>query len=61
METGVLSQDYVAAGLTFGTTYKFTIQSRNSHGLSPTSDEIELLAAFKPEAPVTVTTTISGP
>ena len=59
--TGVPTQKFVATGLTFGTIYKFTIQSRNSHGLSPVSDELILLAAFKPLAPVTITTSIEGP
>jgi hypothetical protein len=42
--------------LTFGLTYKFKVEARNSHGLSEYSEEIILLAAFKPEAPITVST-----
>lgn len=44
--------------MTSGTTYRFKVQARNSHGLSDYSTEIVHLAAFKPDAPLTVTTTI---
>jgi hypothetical protein len=55
-ESNVLNQNYIAEDLTFGVTYKFKVESRNSHGYSDYSDEITLLAAFKPEAPATVGT-----
>jgi hypothetical protein len=42
--------------LTSGITYEFTVQARNEYGLSQPSTTITRLAAFKPDAPVTVQT-----
>ena len=47
--------------LTPGVTYDFKVEARNSHGHGAFSDTITLLNAFKPEAPITISTTISGP
>jgi len=60
-QSGIVAQSFVVTGLTSGKTYKFKVEARNSHGYSAYSDEVTLLAAFKPEAPTTVTTAISGP
>jgi hypothetical protein len=38
--------------LTPGTTYKFKVTSRNSVGYSLESEEIEILAAKVPDAPI---------
>jgi hypothetical protein len=38
-------------------TYQFKVQSQNSYSLSPDSETITLLCAFKPEPPLTVSTT----
>jgi large repetitive protein len=56
----VTTQSFVVTGLTSGVTYNFKVQSRNSHGFSDYSDEVTLLCAFKPDAPLTVTTSISN-
>ena len=53
------SLSYLAQGLTFGLTYQFTIESKNSHGYSNQSSSITLLCAFKPEPPTSVSTSIS--
>lgn len=57
LESGVISTSYTAIGLTAGTTYVFTVEARNSYSYSAVSNEIELLCAFVPEPPTTVTTT----
>jgi hypothetical protein len=56
LASNIQSQQYLAETLTPGVTYKFTVEARNSHGYSALSDEIVLLAAFKPEAPTVVST-----
>jgi hypothetical protein len=53
----VSATSYTAIGLTAGTTYVFTVESRNSYGYSVVSDELTLLCAFIPDPPLTVTTT----
>jgi hypothetical protein len=60
LESNVILQSYTAISLTSGTTYEFKIESRNSYGYSDFSDSITLLAAFTPEAPVTVATANSA-
>ena len=60
LATGVTSPEYVATGLTFGLTYEFKVQARNSYSYSLDSDVLALLCAFKPEAPLTVTTSNQG-
>jgi hypothetical protein len=60
LASGLLTPDYTATGLTSGTTYEFKVESRNSYGYSDFSEVLTLLAAFKPEAPVSVTTSIAN-
>lgn len=59
-DSGITSTSYTATGLTAGTTYLFIVESRNSYGYSVVSDEITLLCAFKPDPPLTVTTSNSN-
>jgi hypothetical protein len=47
---------FTATNLAPGTTYGFTVEARNSYGYSIHTTEIELLCAFVPFAPLTVTT-----
>lgn len=61
MASGIVTQSYVVTDLTPGVTYDFKVEARNSHGHGAFSDTITLLNAFKPEAPITISTTISGP
>jgi hypothetical protein len=49
--------NYLATSLTFGVTYEFKVESRNSYSYSPFSETITLLCAFKPDPPTTITTT----
>lgn len=56
LASGLTTAEYTAVDLVSGTTYEFKVESRNAYEYSPYSDSITLLAAFKPEAPVTVTT-----
>jgi len=56
LASGLLSADYIAVDLTSGVTYEFKVESRNAYEYSSYSETVTLLAAFKPEAPVTVTT-----
>jgi hypothetical protein len=55
--SGFTARAYTATGLTSGLTYEFKVESRNSYSYSAYSDSISMLCAFKPNAPVTVTTT----
>jgi hypothetical protein len=55
LASGLASADYIAISLTFGTTYEFKVESRNSYGYSDYSGVLTLLCAFIPEAPTTVT------
>lgn len=57
LATGLVDPAYLATGLTFGTTYEFKVESRNSYSYSPYSDTITLLCAFKPDPPLVITTT----
>jgi hypothetical protein len=56
----LVSTSYIAIDLTAGITYQFKIESRNSYGYSTFSESITLLCAFKPDAPVSVTTANSA-
>jgi hypothetical protein len=47
----------LATGLTFGTTYEFKVEARNSYSFSAFSETITLLCAFKPDPPTVLTTT----
>lgn len=52
--------NYTVSGLTSGTTYEFKVESRNEYDYSEFSDTLTLLAAYIPEIPNLVTTTILG-
>ena len=56
LASGVTDTAYLASGLTFGVTYEFKIESRNSYGYSAFSETITLLCAFKPDPPAYVAT-----
>jgi len=60
LATGLVTPEYTATGLTFGTTYEFKVESRNSYGYSALFDTITLLCAFKPNPPTTVSTANSN-
>ncbi len=45
---------YTATGLTGGLTYKFRIEARNSVGYSLYSEELAILCARIPDAPVSL-------
>ena len=57
LASGLTSAEYLATGLTFGTTYEFKVESRNSYGYSAYSSTTSLLCAYIPDPPLTVTTT----
>ena len=56
LASNVAQQTYTATGLTFGITYSFVVEARTSYGVSLQSAPIDLLCAFIPEPPQTVTT-----
>ena len=56
LASGVTDLTYKATGLTFGTTYEFKVEARNSYSYSGYSDVLTMLCAFKPDPPLTVTT-----
>jgi chitodextrinase len=56
ISSGFTAAAFTATGLVAGTTYEFKVESRNSYSYSPLSESITLLCAFKPEAPLTVST-----
>jgi hypothetical protein len=60
LASNVVGSSYLATELTAGVTYQFKVESRNSYGFSVYSSSISLLCAFKPEAPLTITTSNSG-
>jgi hypothetical protein len=60
LASGVTDTAYLATGLTFGVTYEFKIESRNSYGYSGYSETITLLCAFKPDPPLTASTANSN-
>jgi hypothetical protein len=57
LASGLVDPNYLAIDLTFGVTYEFKVESRNSYSYSPYSDTITLLCAFKPDPPLVITTT----
>ena len=59
-QTTTTSTDYLATGLTSGTTYEFKIEARNQYGYSTYSDTLSLLSAYIPEIPTSITTVIDG-
>ena len=44
--------EFTVLSLTPGSTYQFKVQARNKRALSVYSNELSLLAAYKPEAPI---------
>jgi hypothetical protein len=56
LASGLTDPNYLATGLTFGVTYEFKVESRNSYSYSPYSETITLLCAFKPDPPLFITT-----
>jgi len=52
LATGVYTRNFIATGLTAGTTYKFKVQGRNTFGYSALSVETSILAAQVPDAPM---------
>lgn len=50
------SQAFTALTLTKGVTYYFTVQSRNAHGYSLESEQMDLLCAIKPDIPTNILT-----
>jgi len=57
LASDLTSAEYLASSLTFGTTYEFKVESRNSYGYSAYSSTTSLLCAYIPDPPATVTTT----
>jgi hypothetical protein len=60
LDSGLLDTDYLVTGLTFGVTYEFKVESRNSYGYSDYSEVLTLLCAFKPDPPTVVSTANSN-
>lgn len=60
LASGRTQTSYQASDLTFGVTYQFRIESRNSYGFSVLSDTLTLLCAFKPDPPTFVSTVNSN-
>ena len=54
---GLATTSYLVTGLTFGVTYEFKVESRNSYGYSEFSATLALICAFVPEPPLVITTT----
>jgi len=57
LASDLVSAEYLATSLTFGTTYEFKVEARNSYGYSAYSSTTSLLCAYIPDPPATVTTT----
>lgn len=51
---------YLITGLTPGTTYEFKVEARNQYDYSTYSDTLTLLAAYIPDVPTDLTTTLIG-
>lgn len=60
IETQVTTKSYTVSGLVLGSTYDFTIESRNIKGYSPVSQSVQILHALKPEKPDTPVLTNTG-
>lgn len=54
------SSIYTALSLSIGEEYNFSVQARNSHGYSLSSDTLTLLCAVKPSIPQNTITDNSG-
>jgi hypothetical protein len=57
LASSLTDSTYTATGLTFGTTYEFKVESRNSYGYSAYSSTETLLCAFIADPPTTVSST----
>ena len=60
MLDSTVDTQYTATSLIPGQTYKFKVQSRNSVGFSPFSNEVSILAAQPPSTPEAPTTVSSA-
>lgn len=52
--TGLTTTSYTVTGLTLGTTYLFTVESRNSDGYSQVSESVTILHIIEPDAPISL-------
>lgn len=52
LASNIVAKTYTAVGLTAGQTYKFKVESRNSFGFSVLSEEVAIIAAAIPDAPI---------
>lgn len=59
VESGVTTQYYLKTDLTPGTTYAFKVQARNAVGFSLDSQEVSILAAKIPEAPINLANNVA--
>jgi len=57
LASDLTSAEYLATSLTFGTTYEFKVESRNSYGYSAYSSTTSLLCAYIPDPTLSITTT----
>jgi hypothetical protein len=58
LENNILLETYDVTGLTAGSSYRFQVQARNSHGLSAYSEVLTLVAGFTPAQPAAPTTLV---
>jgi len=58
LEDNIPTTSYTATGLSFGSIYKFKVEAMNGFGYSEYSDEVSILCAAVPVAPVQPTTTV---
>lgn len=56
LQDGIIGTSYTATNLNAGSTYEFTVEARNSYSYSEPTEMIQLLCAFIPDPPLTVTT-----
>jgi len=56
----VTSEAFIAYSLQFGNTYTFKVESKNSYGYSQHSEPLEMLCAFRPDAPEAPSTEVQG-
>lgn len=52
--------DYLVTGLTSGTTHEFKVEARNQYDYSEYSEVLTRLAAYIPEIPTNIVTTLEG-
>jgi hypothetical protein len=60
IDSGIKTLSYTATSLVLGTTYEFTVESRNSIDYSEPSSSLTILHAIPPATPGAPTTTNSG-